>query len=100
MLIFTKFALFLLSKVLGNIFIMPAEKTSKFFSSYLRPQPKAPFGRAVLAVAHPHLRRGADGTQGVRHGLLSLESPFLDTLNETTLFSSSTGFAALAPFTC
>lgn len=32
MLIFTKFALFLLSKVLGNIFIVPAEKTSKFYS--------------------------------------------------------------------
>lgn len=85
---------------MGNIFILPADKNVSFSPDYLRPQARAPLRWAVLTVAHLHLRRGADRTQGMGHYLLSLESPFLDTLNETALLSSSTRFAACAPLTC
>lgn len=100
-LISTKFTLFFfLRRIFCRISIKPADKNISFSPNYLRPRARAPLGWAVLTAAHLHLCWGADRTQGMGHHLLSLESPFLDTLNETTLLSSSTRLAACAPFTC
>jgi len=79
---------------------MSATENTSFSPDYLRPQSRAPLRWAVLAIAYLHLCRGANRTQGMGHYLLSLESLFLDTLDETTLLPSSTRFAACAPFTC